>query len=344
MVSNKRASSSKEQLISGFRALKVGSHFIYLRKHAGDEGRTLFVVNLPPDTTDRHLRALFSRAGQIQQISFWQEEKRRGGQQNGEGMEDGEEEDEEEDEDENAEYRGAEGKKVRAPATIPLPPLDPRHPNELLATGTSAHVTFLDGSSLQRSLAMADVKSWPDPFEGVVEAQQESMTQSEEKKPKKGKRPAGGKTAQQAMAEDMSSGPPTLGLQYLLARQRSLRPPSASIKAHADSVVARYEFLRANPRPKKSAIKGVTVGPDGELLDADGFTIVQRGGKYGRTAEAGGSASVRVAREHTQDGEPRKKKKKLEMEDFYRFQRKEQKKEGGCRFLQSVSHALPSLC
>ncbi|MCO5580077.1 hypothetical protein L7F22_033943 [Adiantum nelumboides] len=325
MGNNKRASSSKEQLISGFRALKVGQHYVYLRKHAGDEGRTLFVVNLPPDTTDRHLRALFSRAGQIQKVSFWQDKRKRS---EGHGEEEEEEDEDEEEEDENEEYRGAEGKKVRAPAVVPLPPLDPRNPHELLTTGTSAHVTFLDDSSLQRALAMSEVRSWPDPFEGVVQAQQDLDGADGADQKKKRKRAAHA-TAQQAMAESMSAGPPPLGLQFLLARQRSLRPPPASIKAHADSVVARYEFLRANPKPKKSAIKGVTVGPDGELLDEDGFTIVQRGGKYGRTAEVGGSASVRVAREHAQDGEPKKKKKKLEMEDFYRFQRKEQKKEGG---------------
>ena len=77
-------------------------------------------------------------------------------------------------------------------------------------------------------------------------------------------------------------------------------------------------------------IQGVSVGPDGELLDADGFTIVQKGGRYGRSgaegSDSGTFAAITPEFEETLRENPDKKKAR-ELPDFYRFQFRERKRQ-----------------
>lgn len=205
---------------------------------------------------------------------------------------------EEDDDEENG------GKAVGKPALFPLPSLDPRMHSPFLPTSTSAHITFSTDAGLQKALLLSTLAPW----------------------------------------QSASSLPS--GLSFLLQRHQCLRPPLASVRTHADSVIGQFEWRLKHPQKKRSRIEAVSQGPNGELLDADGFTIVQSTGKYGRTTEAAGGASVRVARSRAQntalagrrrrggaddgDGEPEgreKKKKKIELEDFYRFQRREAKRE-----------------
>jgi len=325
------APAAAQPLLAGYQPVSVGRHCIYLRAHDGGDGRTLFVVNLPSDTTERHLRHLFSAAGPVERVSFL-------GERPVAGSEELDEESEAEDEAmpaAAAEPSKGKGKakkgytkvvlnKAGPPAIVPLPPLDPRGVHRFHHTSTSAHVVFLDASSVARALALAPQKAWPEPW-AQVEAAAVSLADEAEGAAQHKPRPRTGPEA--ALAAGVTA-PPT-GLAFLLARHAALRPPLSAVKTHVDSAVAHYAWVRAHPPPKRAGIEGVTVGPDGELLDADGFTIVQRGGKYGRTAEEGGGASMRVARPEQQSGTARPRKKKAkELEDFYRFQLREKKREG----------------
>ena len=244
---------------------------------------------------------------------------------------------EEEDEEEEEESFSSKKKAVQQiPKIIPLPPFDPRDPNPFLPTSTSAHITFLDESSLGRALEMHSIKSWPDPFKDIESAQQRLEEEEAETGMTNKKRSNTVRTAEEAVAKSATNAPP-VGLEYLLARHRAVRPAASLVREHADSVLALFEYRLKNPKKKSKTstggIEAVSVGPNGELLDADGFVIVQATGKYGRTADAQGG-SVRVARSRAQgernrggEDEPAKKKKRLELDDFYRFQRREAKRQ-----------------
>lgn len=327
-ITNSKESSSNDvgpRQIGAFKTLKIAEHWCYMRAHTGGEDqRTMFLVNLPIDTTEKHIRILFAQAGQIESVRLWK----------GKGVELMEEDDEEEDEEQPS---GSKKKIVQQiPKVTPLPPIDPRDPNPFLPTSTSAHVTFLDESSLARALEIHAIKAWPDPFKDIESAQQRLDEEAVETSKTNKKRSNTVRTAEEAAAKSATNAPP-VGLDYLLARHRAVRPASSLVKEHADSVIALFEYRLKNPKQKSKAstggIEAVSVGPNGELLDADGFIIVQSTGKYGRTADAQGG-SVRVARSRAQgernrgaDDEPAKKKKRLELDDFYRFQRREAKRQ-----------------
>lgn len=325
---SEHASSSNGKLgsnrqLGAFKVLQVGSHYCYMRAHEGEDERTMFLVNLPTDTTDRHLKSLFAQAGAVESVKLWK------GKASMESQEV-----EEEEEEEAALVKGKNFKNDDGPPKVTsLPPLDPRHPHQFLPTATSAHITFLDESSLQRALSQSQVKSWPDPFRDILQAKaqlesrQDEAVTSSKKSSKKLIR-----TAAEAAAANNINAPPT-GLDYLIARHRSLRPALNSVKSHVDSVIANYEYRRAHPTKKKFGIQVASIGSNGELLDEDGFVIVQSTGKYGRTQEGAGGASVKVARrrgtaaELEDEAAREKKRKRFELEDFYRFQRREEKRE-----------------
>ncbi|UZJ51278.1 hypothetical protein CBS101457_000598 [Exobasidium rhododendri] len=322
---SERASSSKARdgtgrQIGAFSVLEVGTHYCYMRAHEGDDERTMFLVNLPTDTTDRHLKAIFAQAGAIESVKLWK----------GKAANDLQEAEEEE----LALVKGKSAAKKDSgpPKVITLPPLDPRYPHHFLPTATSAHITFLDESSLERALSQTHLKAWPRPFHEIDLANAQISSRDQEATSTKKKKRNSIKTAAEAAANDNVAAPPT-GLEYLMARHRSLRPALGSVKAHVDSVIANYEYRRAHPLKKKSGIQAVSVGPNGELLDEDGFVIVQSTGKYGRTQEGEGGASFKVARrrgaaaELEEEAAREKKKKRFELDDFYRFQRREEKRE-----------------
>lgn len=382
------------------------THYLYLRPHqssskSGDStslpsGRTLFLVNLPVDTTDRHIRSLFQSAGRIERVDI----SAVSNLQSAIGIQEDEEEDSEEEDEGDEEFgedvvggdsnqppqrklsrkeaakrRAAEEKRPRPPPLVPLPSLDPRCSSSeaastypLLATGTSAHVVFLEQGSLEKALSMASGTTklqWTDPWTEALRRQakadkkqqrddDDNDDDDETTKRRKGK-PT---TALEAAASHLATKDPRppLGLSYLLASYDAHRPPLPKVKAHADSVVARYTFFRSNPRyvgaeaadaedlkaatSNVGGIKVASYGPNGEALDEDGFTIVLPGAKYGRALGPEGGidgSTVKIARRVAPGEEEaallqRKKKKKdannLEgLEDFYRFQTRERRKE-----------------
>lgn len=141
---------------------------------------------------------------------------------------------------------------------------------------------------------------------------------------------------------EISHDASSTGLAYYTRSHRSMRPDLGLIKDHADSALALYDHHLEAQRRKTT---------QGAIVDEDGFTLVVRGGKFGRTAGKG-SAGVGVASRRfvldskkagisgevdAREGLDRGKKRKggVELDGFYRFQRNERKRQGTFR---------PSLC
>lgn len=162
-------------LLSGFTPIPItysssATHYIYARIHSGSKkvndglppGRTLFLVNVPPDATERDIIQLFKSAGTIEKVVFSTDNVEEVGH-------DTDDEDEEEEEDGgNEEVMEVEGEKPRKrrkvskeeiPKVTPLPTVSLR---TLRKTGGSAHVVFLDSSSLDRAVdSLSKPRSWP---------------------------------------------------------------------------------------------------------------------------------------------------------------------------------------
>ncbi|KAF5363574.1 hypothetical protein D9756_000136 [Leucocoprinus leucothites] len=161
-------------LFSGFTPIPVtystkATHYIYARSHSVTKkndalptGRTLFLVNVPPDATERDLVQLFKGAGTVEKVVFSTDNAEELGR-------DTEDEDEEE---ENADSDGGtiapEGEKPRKrrkvsqkdiPQVKPLPTIPLR---TLRKTGGSAHIVFLDTSSHDRAVnLLSKPRPWP---------------------------------------------------------------------------------------------------------------------------------------------------------------------------------------
>lgn len=160
-------------LISGFTVIPVAyahsTHILYVRAHISKtkdvvypEGRTLFLVNVPIDATDREISLFFKYCGTVERVVY-----------NRESSHDTEAEvqDEEEAERETSQPHSHPTKTkskrqptentTAPPSIVPLPPLPTR---PLHKTGGIAHVVFLDASSLAKALVPppgGKPRSWP---------------------------------------------------------------------------------------------------------------------------------------------------------------------------------------
>ncbi|KAJ7099726.1 ribosomal RNA-processing protein 7-domain-containing protein [Mycena epipterygia] len=163
--------------VAGFAILPVSyaggsTHYIYARSHAGSkknssqglpDGRTLFLVNIPPDATERELVLLFKTCGTVEKVVFDLDPQETIVEQD--DSDDGDDEDEDAAEALNDETetqprkRRRLGNKPLPPKVIPLPSKPLRR---LRHTGRSAHLVFLDASSLDRALApQPKTRPWP---------------------------------------------------------------------------------------------------------------------------------------------------------------------------------------
>jgi ribosomal RNA-processing protein 7 len=308
--------------IAGFTLIPVeydsiSTHFIYVRAHTSSkkgkakdiglpDGRTLFVVNVPPDATEREISLFFQSWGTTEKVVFGGDSA----DENVKELEGGESEEESEDENgmqdvEEEDPSDAQPRKKRkvgkiaqpAPQIVPLPS---RTTRVLRKTGRSAHVVFLDESSLVRGLGAAVSSSKP------------------RKWPRDDSVPS--------------------GLQHYLAVYRSNRPPLDVVKAHANSWMEHFDWEQAKKKQQSKYKKGEAI------VDADGFTLVTRGGAYGQTVGGGvGVASKRFQREGPEGGKRnRKKKEPKEKNAFYAFQIHEQKRKGmsSSNVLKSVDSKL----
>lgn len=381
-ISKKAAAKGKGKATD---TVSSATHYLWIRQHRAPKNgptpesealpanRTLFVANLPVDTTERDVRLMFGTYGGIDRVEFKVGEIGRMGREgdpwwtveDDEEMSesDGEDEDEEEvevEDDEGAEdpdvqegdaptdgmtkrqRRRAARKQARAdpesalnalrrkaPQVVPLPPLNPRtsaNGQGYLAPCSGCYVVYLDELSVTRCLELADAK-------GTVKTWERSPEADE----------------------------PT-GLGYYQRLHALLRPPLDTIKKHADTSIALFDWHAnlSSERAKRGAI-----------TDDDGFTLVVRGGKFGRTAGKGekgvGVASRRFmldskkavrknvvgasAEEMGRDADTSmldareglargKKRKAQQLEGFYKFQRDEERRSresSACRVWKYVA-------
>ncbi|KAL7415078.1 ribosomal RNA-processing protein 7-domain-containing protein [Mrakia frigida] len=278
---------------------KSTTHYLYIRPNVpsasasasmtvddaeAEEGRTLFVANLPPDATEENLRALFGTVGPIEEIKFGAGVKEVKVEEAEET--DSEEESEQESEEENEDTPAASTSKPsnkksapqpRAPTISPLFSIPPTH---FLPTSTSAKITYLSALSLTRALLLPTSKARPWP----------------------------------------TSSSPAAGLSHYLAQHAILRPHLSQVKAHADSSLAHHEHIKAAELAKITR-------QGQEIVDEDGFTLVVRGGRYGRNLIGGGVGVASKKWDDVKEEETGRKKKSKELKDFYRWQLREAKRE-----------------
>ncbi|CAE6427822.1 hypothetical protein ACGC1H_000749 [Rhizoctonia solani] len=302
--------AAKATTLAGFTVLPLqlqGSveHFVYLRanqsgtKNATDasvkpDGRTLFLVNVPCDATDRDLISLFKSAGTIERVVFSNQLSTQN--------------DEPEEEEEQEGNNNATSKSK--PKTLPPPKATPLVDTSLRWTGNSgrtAHVVFLDESSLSRVLSPSYSKNtlpWP---------------------------PA-----------DTSAEPRGLGL--YLKRHQSLRLTLDTVSKHVDAYMQRFDFEQTAKRAAASEYKkGVPIiDEDGfELVTRGGAYGKTVGGgvgvaskKFELAAKRGDLAAVKKkkkGRDKSKDLEglyahgQREKKRKAFMELRERFEEDKKK-------------------
>lgn len=335
------AKKSSVGTISGFFPFPVQydrdtRHTLYVRAHVGSsrnasktpwpEDRTIFMVNVPPDATEREIVLLFKSCGTVEQVVFDVD----GPNEQVDPESDSDSADSSESDAASSSSSQSPARKKRKmvasgsnaqpgasashgqqrPTVVPLPVVPLR---SLRRTGHTVHVLFLDASSCARALALAHPGSakpvqWP--------------IHGDEERPR--------------------------GLSHYIARYESARPSLDAVRAHVDSAMARFDFDLA---AGKAALRRESKYKKGEaLVDEDGFTLVVRGGAYGQAVGGGvGVASRKFMDEHAkglhgkEGGSKRKRHKEgKEKAAFYAFQIHEKKRNGAylSGYLCSITVAL----
>lgn len=232
------------KFLSGFTLIPItyprSTHYIYARTHVTSksktskpanvlpEGRTLFLVNVPPDATERELTLLFKHCGTVERVLF---DFNTSDSTLVEIVSDSDEEMASDAGAEEAETEARPRKKRKLHTSEPTPPDVIPLPNQSLRTlhktGSCAHLIFLDASSLAKALSPCSPSkplAWPS---------------SEESR----------------------------GLSHYLAKYDAVRPPLDAIKAHADSFMERFEFDLAKSKQEAKYRKGeAIVDEDGFTL------------------------------------------------------------------------------
>jgi len=254
--------------------LKVSSdttHYLFLRRHQAKPGsalpedRTLFLANIPVDSTERSLGQFFGAhgCGLIETVGF-----------SSQGY---------------AEFEGDEGKiddtiedGSEPPLPIPVTPLPPRVP-AWHHSGSVAHIVFLDPSSIDKALSLSKsnkLLKWP---------------------------------------PDNATPEPT-GMARYVAQYHTLHPSLEVARRHADSFMEHFEVEQAKKKRQSKYKKGEAI------IDEDGFTLVTRGGAYGKSLGGGVGVAKSTFSKSITGGKLEKKNKQKEKPDFYRFQIREQKR------------------
>ncbi|KAG6890105.1 hypothetical protein C0995_012055 [Termitomyces sp. Mi166 len=277
--------------LNGFVVLPVAyssssTHYIYARSHAGakkasqnslPEGRTLFLSNIPPDATERELSHLFKQSGTVERVVFDVDAV----EPHQEDSDSDEEEEDNQDPETDVAMEPRKRRKVSKDDTPKVVPLPTKPLRTLRPAGRSAHIVFLDTSSLQRALSSATKpRPWP------------------------------------TISEEPS------GLIHYTSLYDLLRPPLDAVKEHADSSILVYEYNLQKSKQKSEYRKGEAI------VDDDGFTLVTRGGAFGKTLGGGmGVASKHFQRTgQTSKRNRNAKKEAKEKTDFYAFQKAEKQR------------------
>ncbi|WVF67514.1 hypothetical protein IAT40_002270 [Kwoniella sp. CBS 6097] len=299
--------------------------------HQLPERRTLFVVNLPVDSSERDLRSVFSKWGVVESIRFGGKEVDVLEQavkglpvEEEEEDDDSDEEDEDFDEDvnnENEDEDQADENDPYASATfqgdIPVK----------LSKAQKRNIRRRGKNTLPPSvpdvipLPPLDPRSAPLGVSGIKSAHivfldPVSITRLMSSTP-----------TPVSLLKNYPSEP--TGLNYYTSLYKSLRPDFLSVKSFADSSMARFDHLHSLLLTSRAKAQGA-----GALVDEDGFTVVVRSGNYGRAGARGdalgmGSKGVGVASRGFDKKLKDKKKGKgaMELEGFYKFQRTDRKRQ-----------------
>jgi len=284
---------------------------LYIRAHVGatskkrlgkiewPDGRTIFMVNIPPDATEREIVLLFKSCGTVEKVVFDADEP--GEDANSDSDSDSAEEDDTGSDaslpsqpkapkqSKSAADHGTPSRTQR-PKVVPLPVIPHR---TLRRTGHTAHIIFLDASSCTRALALARPGANPTPW------------------------PVDGDTECPR------------GLAHYVLQYEADRPSLDAVRSHADSVVARFDFDLA---ARRAALRRESKYKKGEaLVDDDGFTLVVRGGAYGQAVGGGvGVASRKFMDGHVKGKDDKSQRKRhkegKEKSAFYAFQIHEKKR------------------
>lgn len=289
-------------------------HYLYIRAHVtkakggstGDEfppNRTLFLVNVPPDATERELITLFSKHGAVERVAFAghdrmqeivEEEMETSDEEAADTLKLDEMEIQDDEEEEEVtrrqKKRNIEKKKTAIPKVIPLPTVSLRH---LRRTGGIAHIIFTSPQGLAAVLALSGSAlplAWPK-FKAT-------------------------------------SGAEPSGLAHYIAKYKSLRPPLKVVKEHADSSMEVYEYKQALANRNTSKYR-----KGDAIVDEDGFTLVTRGGAYGQTLGGGVGVASKKFMQETASGKRNRKKKSTQKGGLYAFQTREKRVQGILQFL-----------
>lgn len=289
--------------ISGFTILPVlynksATHCIYARIHeqakakAADPlpgGRTLFLVNVPPDTTERQLSRFFNYAGTVERVEFHGDSTTDVFEEDVSvfSSEDSEAEQDMEVAEDTSQPRkkrktSKQDHKKRPPEVVPLPAVPLR---TLRRSGQNCHVVFLDSSSAESALASSHIQK-PRPWPSDPEV--------------------------------------PIGLSHYLKQYDAVRPPLDVIREHARTAIDLYDYHKEKDKQKSKYKKGEAI------VDEDGFTLVTRGGAYGKTLGGGVAVADKKFVADVSKGRRAKKREKREKETFYAFQVHEKRRQGGC--------------
>jgi len=110
------------------------------------------------------------------------------------------------------------------------------------------------------------------------------------------------------------------GLSHYLAQYDAIRPPLDVIREHARTAVDLYDYQKEKDKQKSRYKKGEAI------VDEDGFTLVTRGGAYGKTLGGGVAVADKKFVAGVSKGR-RAKKKKEKSEVFYAFQVHEKRRQ-----------------
>lgn len=289
--------------VSGFAVIPASyapgvTHIFYAKAHTSSKlsdnkllpkGRTLFLVNVPPDATERELSLFFKNAGHVERVVFdsnlSHEETLNASSESEEDEEDSEkmQVDGEAQDGERPSKRRRKGDKEKSEKPIvkplPFPPL-----RELRKTGKAVYVIFLDETSIKRALTPPHKpRPWP---------------RSEE----------------------------PMGLARYIALYDAMRPPLDAVREYAESAIALFDYEEAQKKQTSQYRKGeAVVDEDGFTLVTRGGAYGQTlGGGVGvasKRFQATGEASTTSKRQ-------KKKKEKKEKDGFYGFQKHEKKRQG----------------
>jgi len=112
------------------------------------------------------------------------------------------------------------------------------------------------------------------------------------------------------------------GLSHYLAQYDAIRPPLDAIREHARTAIDFYDYQKEKDKQKSKYKKGEAI------VDEDGFTLVTRGGAYGKTLGGGVAvADKKFVADVNKGRRAKKKKEKSGKETFYAFQVHEKRRQ-----------------